>query len=243
MKAEANPLRDEIRRRYAEAATTAACGQRATDGPDDACFGTSLYDDLEDVPEGAGLASLGCGNPIAIADLTPGETVLDLGSGGGIDVLLSAKRVGPHGHAYGLDMTDEMLDLARHNAAEAGASNVTFLKGQIEAIPLPDESIDVIISNCVINLSTDKPAVFAEMHRVLRPGARIGISDVVSDNDLEPGVALERASRVGCLAGALTFDAYQHQLDDAGFTDVSITPTFEYGAGIHSATVRATKPG
>ena len=129
------PTPREIRRRYAEAATTAACGQRATDGPDDACFGTSLYDDLEGVPERAGLASLGCGNPIAIADLSPGETVLDLGSGGGIDVLLSAKRVGPTGHAYGLDMTDEMLDLAGHNAAEAGATNVTFLKGQIERSP------------------------------------------------------------------------------------------------------------
>ncbi len=156
------------------------------DGPPDACFGTALYDDLDGLPEGAGLASLGCGNPIAVADLAPGEMVLDLGSGGGIDVLLSAKRVGPTGHAYGLDMTDEMLDLARRNATEAGATNVTFLNGQIEQIPLPDASIDVIISNCVINLSTDKPAVFAEMQRVLRSGGRIGISDVVVDNDLDP---------------------------------------------------------
>ena len=242
MSTDTNSLRDEIRRRYAAAATTAAGGQQATDGPDDACFGTSLYDDLSGIPEGAGLASLGCGNPIAVADLVAGETVLDLGSGGGIDVLLSAKRVGPTGHAYGLDMTDEMLALARRNAAEAGASNVTFLKGQIEAIPLPDESVDVIISNCVINLSTDKPAVFAEMHRVLRPGGRIGISDVVADNNLDAGIIVERASRVGCLAGALTFDDYHHQLAHVGLVDIVITATFEYGAGIHSAIIRATKP-
>src|SRR3954453_7874944 len=196
MSIEAEALREEIRRRYADAAKTAAGGQQATDGPDDACLGTSLYDDLEGIPEGAGLASLGCGNPIAVADLAPGETVLDLGSGGGIDVLLSAKRVGPTGHAYGLDMTDEMLDLARRNAAEAGATNVTFLKGQIEQIPLPDAIVDVIISNCVINLSTDKPAVFAEMQRVLRNGGRVGIRDVVVDNDVDPAVIVEQAARI-----------------------------------------------
>ena len=196
MTTESDTLREEIRRRYADAATVAAGGQQAMDGPDEVCFGTSLYDDLDGVPERAGLASLGCGNPIAVADLAPGETVLDLGSGGGIDVLLSAKRVGPTGHTYGLDMTDEMLDLARRNAAEARASNVTFLKGQIEAIPLPDESVHVIISNCVINLSTDKPAVFAEMHRVLRPGGRIGVSDVLADNNLDPRIIVERASHV-----------------------------------------------
>jgi SAM-dependent methyltransferase len=242
MTTDADTLRDEIRRRYAAAATTAAGGQQATDGPDDACFGTSLYDDIDGLPEGAGLASLGCGNPIAVADLAPGEVVLDLGSGGGIDVLLSARRVGPTGHAYGLDMTEEMLALARRNAAEAGATNVTFLHGQIEQIPLPNTSIDVIISNCVINLSTDKPAVFGQMHRVLRGGGRIGVSDVVAENDLTPAVILERATRVGCLAGALTFDQYRHLLGAAGFADIVITSTFEFGEGIHSAIVRATKP-
>ncbi|HZX55413.1 MAG TPA: arsenite methyltransferase [Ilumatobacteraceae bacterium] len=241
MSIEAEALREEIRRRYADAAKTAAGGQQATDGPDDACLGTSLYDDLEGVPERAGLASLGCGNPIAVADLARGEVVLDLGSGGGIDVLLSARRVGPTGHAYGLDMTDEMIDLARHNATEAGATNVTFLRGQIEEIPLPDASIDVVVSNCVINLSTDKSAVFAEIHRVSRSGGRVGISDVVADDDLEPTVILERAERVGCLAGALTFDAYQRELAKVGFANVTVVPTHEYGEGIHSAIIRATK--
>lgn len=247
MTTESDTLREEIRRRYADAATVAAGGQQAMDGPADACFGTTLYDDLDDLddldglPEGAALASLGCGNPIAVADLAPGETVLDLGSGGGIDVLLSAKRVGPTGHAYGLDMTDEMLDLARRNATEAGATNVTFLKGQIEQIPLPDATIDVIISNCVINLSTDKPAVFAEMRRVLRTGGRIGISDVLVDNDLDPTVILEQAARIGCVAGALTFDAYQQQLSNAGFGEITVTSTHEFGKGLHSAIIRATK--
>jgi arsenite methyltransferase len=241
MTMESDTLRDEIRRRYAEAATVAANGRQATDGPDDACFGISLYDDLDGIPEGAGLASLGCGNPIAVADLAPGETVLDLGSGGGIDVLLSAKRVGPTGHAFGLDMTDEMLELARRNAAEVGATNVTFLRGQIEHIPLPEASIDVIISNCVINLSIDKPSVFAEMHRVLRDGGRIGISDVVADDDLDPSVIGERAMRVGCLAGALTFGAYRQHLADAGFGDIAITSTHDFGDGIHSAIIRAIR--
>ncbi|HEX3090672.1 MAG TPA: arsenite methyltransferase [Ilumatobacteraceae bacterium] len=239
MTAEADTLRDEIRRRYAEAANTAAGGQQATDGPPDACLGTSLYDDLDGIPEGAGLASLGCGNPIAVADLAPGETVLDLGSGGGIDVLFSAKRVGPSGHVYGLDMTDEMLELARRNATEADATNVTFLKGHIERIPLPDASIDVVISNCVVNLSTDKPSVFAEMHRVLRHGGRIGISDVVAADDVPPEEIGERAARVGCLAGAVTFDAYRRQLGDAGFDDITVASTHEFGDGIHSAIIRA----
>jgi arsenite methyltransferase len=241
MTTEPNALRDEIQRRYATAATTAARGQQATDGPEDACLGTILYDDLEGVPERAGLASLGCGNPVAVADLAAGETVLDLGSGGGIDVLLSARRVGPTGHVYGLDMTDEMLDLARRNAAEAGVANVTFLHGHIEQIPLADALIDVIISNCVINLSIDKPAVFAEMNRVLRPGGRIGISDVVADNDLAPADILERATRVGCIAGALTFDEYDDQLRHSGFSGITVKSTYEFGAGIHSAIVRATK--
>jgi len=241
MTIESDNLREEIRRRYADAATVATGGVQAMDGPADACFGTALYDDLDGIPEKAGLASLGCGNPIAVADLAPGEIVLDLGSGGGIDVLLSAKRVGATGHAYGLDMTDEMLDLARRNAAEAGATNVTFLRGQIEQIPLPDASIDVIISNCVINLSTDKPAVFAEMHRVLRGGGRIGISDIVVDNDLDPAVVLEQAARIGCVAGALTFDAYHRQLADAGFSAIAVTSTYVFGDGLHSAIIRASK--
>ncbi len=242
MTTESDTLRDEIRRRYADAAIVATGGQRATDGPDDACFGITQYDDLDGIPKRAGLASLGCGNPIAVAELTSGETVLDLGSGGGIDVLLSARRVGPTGHAYGLDMTDEMLDLARNNAAEAGATNVTFLKGHIEQIPLPDASIDVIISNCVINLSTDKPAVFAEMHRVLRPGGRIGVSDVVVDDDVDPAIVVDLATRVGCVAGALTFAGYQRQLDGAGFANITLTAVHEYCDGIHSAIVRASKP-
>ena len=242
MNVESDTLREQIRRRYADAANTAASGQQAMDGPADACLGTTLYDDLDGIPERAGLASLGCGNPIAVADLVAGEAVLDLGSGGGIDVLLSARRVGPTGHAYGLDMTDEMLDLARRNAIEAGAPNVTFLKGRIEQIPLPDASIDVIISNCVINLSTDKPAVFGEMQRVLRAGGRIGISDVVADNQLDPAAILESAARVGCLAGALTFDAYQQQLAAVGFAHITVSSTHDYGQGIHSAIIRATKP-
>jgi arsenite methyltransferase len=241
MTTEADSLRETIRRRYADAATVAAGGQQALDGPADACFGTALYDDLEGLPERAGLASLGCGNPIAVADLAAGETVLDLGSGGGIDVLLSARRVGPSGHAYGLDMTDEMLDLARRNAAEAGATNVTFLQGQIERIPLPDASVDVIISNCVINLSTDKPTVFAEIQRVLRRGGRIGISDVVVDNDLDPAVVAEQAARIGCVAGALTFDAYTEQLAAVGFANISVTATHDYGEGVHAAIIRAAK--
>jgi arsenite methyltransferase len=242
MTTEADSLREQIRRRYADAATVAAGGQQAMDGPAEACFGTSLYDDLDGIPEGAGLASLGCGNPIAVADLALGEIVLDLGSGGGIDVLLSAQRVGPYGHAYGLDMTDEMLALARRNATEAGATNVTFLKGQIEQIPLPDAAIDVIISNCVINLSTDKPAVFAEMQRVLRRGGRVGVSDVLVDEDLDPAVILEQAARIGCVAGALTFSDYRQQLASAGFTDITLTPTHDFGVGLHSVIIRATKP-
>jgi ubiquinone/menaquinone biosynthesis C-methylase UbiE len=187
-------------------------------------------------------ASLGCGNPLAVADLNDGETVLDLGSGGGIDVLLSARRVGPAGKAYGLDMTGEMLDLARRNAAQACVANAEFLQGHIEAIPLPDEAVDVIISNCVINLSGDKPAVFAESFRVLRPGGRFGVSDILAEDQLTPAERLERGRRVGCLAGVLSFTEYRDCLARAGFTGVTITPAHEVTPGLHSAIVRAIRP-
>jgi ubiquinone/menaquinone biosynthesis C-methylase UbiE len=177
-----------------------------------------------------------------VADLHEGETVLDLGSGGGIDVLLSARRVGPTGKAYGLDMTDEMLELARRNASEAGATNVEFLRGQIEDIPLPDASVDVVVSNCVINLSTDKAAVFASAYRVLRPGGRLGVSDVVAENHLSAGERAERGAWVGCIAGALSLAEYERGLTEAGFVDVDIAPTHQVADGMHSAIVRARKP-
>ena len=189
------------------------------------------------------LASLGCGNPTAVADLHEGERVLDLGSGGGIDVLLSAKRVGPSGRVFGLDMTDEMLDLARRNADEAGATNVEFLKGQIEAIPLPAGSIDVVISNCVVNLAADKPAVFREIARVLRPGGRIGITDIVAEDALTPTQRAERGSYVGCIAGALSFTEFESGLRDAGLTDVSLTPTHLVTDGMHSVIAQADQTG
>jgi SAM-dependent methyltransferase len=204
----------------------------------------TFYSDADraQLPDEAVLASLGCGNPIAVADLNPGERVLDLGSGGGIDVLLSAQRVGPTGRAIGLDMTDEMLALARRNAAEAKATNVEFLKGHIEAIPLPAESIDVVISNCVVNLAADKPAVFAEIARVLRPGGRIGITDIVADDALTPGEREERGSYAGCIAGALSISEFTDGLRSEGLTDVSVTPTHEAAPGMYSAIIRATKP-
>ncbi len=177
-----------------------------------------------------------------MAELGEGETVLDLGLGGGIDVLLSARRVGPTGKAYGLDMTDEMLDLARRNAAEAGAANAEFLKGHIEAVPLPDSSVDVVISNCVINLSVDKPAVLAEMHRVLRAGGRIGVSDVVAEDRLSPSERAERGSYVGCIAGCLSVGEYRDGLTAAGLTDISVTFTHPVADGLHAAIIRATKP-
>ncbi|GAB3414002.1 class I SAM-dependent methyltransferase [Flindersiella endophytica] len=207
-------------------------------------FGAGLYSKEEqaDLPAEALLASLGCGNPLAVAALNPGETVLDLGSGGGIDVLLSAKRVGPTGKAYGLDMTEEMLALANANKAKAGATNVDFLKGEIESIPLPEATVDVVISNCVINLSVDKPAVFAETFRVLKPGGRIGVSDVVAEDRLTPADRAERGPYVGCIAGALSISEYRQGLTAAGFADVEIEPTHEVADGLHSAIVRATKP-
>jgi arsenite methyltransferase len=199
-------------------------------------------EDRDALPETAVLASLGCGNPIAVAELRPGEVVLDLGSGGGIDVLPSARRVGPAGKAYGLDMTEEMLALARRNAAQAGATNVEFLKGHIEAIPLPAETVDVVISNCVINLSVDKPAVFAETFRVLRPGGRLGVSDIVAEDHLTPEQRAERGSYVGCIAGALSQTEYETQLAEAGFSEVSVTFTHQVGDGIQSAIIKATRP-
>ena len=198
--------------------------------------------ELAGLPRAAVTASLGCGNPTAVAELRAGERVLDLGSGGGIDVLLSAKRVGATGKAFGVDMTDEMLALARANAAAAGATNVEFLKGRIEAVPLPDASVEVVISNCVVNLSVDKPAVLAEMFRVLAPGGRIGVTDIVADNALTPAEHAERGSYAGCIAGALSFDEFERGLVDAGFTDVTITATHQAAPGLHAAIIRGTKP-
>jgi arsenite methyltransferase len=254
-------LREQVRARYAAAALKltgaqggCGCGQPADCGCDSGCcgpaateepgIGAGLYAQLDrdQLPDAAVLASLGCGNPTAVAELHQGEVVLDLGSGGGIDVLLSAKRVGPSGKAYGLDMTEEMLALARANAAEAGASNVEFLKGQIEAIPLPAGTVDVVISNCVVNLSTDKPAVFAETFRVLKPGGRIGITDVVAEDRLSAEDRVERGAWVGCIAGALSRAEYEAQLAAAGFTGVSVSFTHQVGDGLHSAVVKATRP-
>jgi SAM-dependent methyltransferase len=210
----------------------------------DEAFGAGLYsaDERDELPAAAVAASLGCGNPLAVADLRPGERVLDLGSGGGIDVLLSARRVGATGFAYGVDMTGEMLDLARANAVKAGAANVEFVKGTIEDVPLPDGAVDVVISNCVINLSVDKPAVLREMFRVLAPGGRIGISDVVAEDQLTPADRAERGSYVGCIAGALSRSEYLDGLAAAGFTDAEVTFTHDAAPGMHSAIVRATKP-
>jgi arsenite methyltransferase len=244
-------LREAVRARYAAAAeavtggTAASCCSPAAEAIEvDENFGAGRYDTAtaEELPQEALLASLGCGNPIAVADLHEGERVLDLGSGGGIDVLLSAKRVGASGFAYGVDMTDEMLELARANAAKAGAINVEFRKGTIEDLPLEDASVDVVISNCVVNLSTDKPAVLAETFRVLTAGGRIGISDVVAEDDLSPAQRAERGSYVGCIAGALSRSEYLQGLAAAGFADASVDFTHEVAPGLHGAIVRATKP-
>jgi arsenite methyltransferase len=240
-------IHETVREHYANAAIrvlegSPCCGEGGCGV--DASAGPALYSALErdELPEAAVLASLGCGNPIAVADLHPGERVLDLGSGGGIDVLLSARRVGPTGRAFGLDMTDEMLALAARNAAEAGLSNVEFLKGTIEAIPLPAASIDVVISNCVVNLAADKPAVFREIARVLRPGGRIGITDIVADDDLSPADRAERGSYAGCIAGALSFSGFREGLRAVGLDEIEITPTNRAAPGMHSAIVKATKP-
>jgi arsenite methyltransferase len=250
MSATADELREEVRRRYAESAravtegTSDGCGSGACCGDGNApVFGELLYDaeQRRDLPEAATLASLGCGNPTAVAELREGEVVLDLGSGGGIDVILSAKRVGPTGVAYGLDMTDEMLALAQRNARAAGVTNVHFLKGVIEQVPLPAQSIDVVISNCVINLSVDKPAVLTEIARVLRPGGRIGISDVVAEDRLSPEERAARGSYVGCVAGALSKGEYEAGLEAAGFEEISVTFTHAVADGMHGAIVKAVK--
>lgn len=249
----ADELREEVRGRYAQSARavtegTGDCGcgsgSCCADGESEAAmFGEALYDAEQrgELPAATTLASLGCGNPTAIAELREGEAVLDLGSGGGIDVILSAKRIGPTGVAYGLDMTDEMLALARRNVAEAGVSNVHFLKGVIEQIPLPAESIDVVISNCVINLSVDKPAVLTEIARVLKPGGRIGISDVVAEDRLTPDQRAERGSYVGCIAGALSNSEYEAGLEAAGFAQISVEFTHQVADGMHAAIVKAVK--
>ncbi len=244
-------LREEVRRRYAESALavtepggSCGCGPGSCCSDENAAsFGEALYeaDQRGELPDAAVLASLGCGNPTAVADLHEGEVVLDLGSGGGIDVILSAKRVGPTGTAYGLDMTDEMLALAQQNARDAGVTNVHFLKGVIEEIPLPAESVDVVISNCVINLSVDKAAVLTEIARVLKPGGRVGVSDIVAEDRLAAKERGERGSYVGCIAGALSKSEYVSGLEAAGFADVSVDFTHEVADGMHGTIVKARK--
>jgi arsenite methyltransferase len=249
----ADELREQVRHRYAESASAVMDGRKGSCCDSDGCcagaasepanLGEALYDAEQrgELPDAAVLASLGCGNPVAVADLREGETVLDLGSGGGIDVILSAKRVGGAGIAYGLDMTDEMLALARRNAQESGIRNAVFLKGVIEAIPLPANSVDVVISNCVINLSIDKPAVLTEIARVLKPGGRIGVSDIVADNQLSATERANRGSYVGCIAGALSKEEYEAGLEAAGFDRISVEFTQDVTDGMHSAIIKATK--
>ncbi|WP_199423185.1 arsenite methyltransferase [Actinotalea solisilvae] len=247
-------IREQVRARYALAAVQGTGDAGCCGGSDGCCdgtdvvvderFGAGLYgaEDAAAVPAEALAASLGCGNPLVVAELREGERVLDLGSGGGIDVLLSARRVGESGFAYGVDMTDEMLELARANAERAGATNVEFRKGTIEDLPLDDATVDVVVSNCVVNLSTDKPAVLAEAFRVLVPGGRVGISDVVAEDHLTPAQRAERGSYVGCIAGALSRTEYLEGLAAAGFVDAVVEPTHAVADGMHGAIVRARKP-
>jgi SAM-dependent methyltransferase len=253
MPADSDALREDIRARYAEAARSVSTGDVSGCGSGSCCasvdddatkFGEALYDAEQraGLPAGAATASLGCGNPTAVAELREGETVLDLGSGGGIDVLLSARRVGPTGVVYGLDMTEEMLALAQRNKGEAGATNVHFLRGEIENVPLPGESVDVVISNCVINLSTDKAKVLREIARVLKPGGRVGVSDVVAEDRLSPDERAARGAWVGCIAGALSVSEYVAGLEEAGLANVELTYTHEVADGMHGAIVRAVKP-
>jgi SAM-dependent methyltransferase len=255
-------LKATVRERYGQTARAVSGGEKSSCCSSSCCGGSAedpitsnLYSDAETatLPEKAVLASLGCGNPTALAELHPGDVVLDLGSGGGIDVLLSAKRVGPAGKAYGLDMTDEMLALARENARKAGAENVEFLKGEIEAIPLPDDSVDVIISNCVINLSADKGQVLREAFRVLKPGGRFAVSDVVVRGELPEDVRRSMELWVGCVAGALAEDEYHKLLHAAGFESIGIEPTRTYefedakafleGTGLDADAVAGTVAG
>jgi SAM-dependent methyltransferase len=240
--AELSDIRDSVRERYAAAAKEAGSGC-CSPADDTGVFGGTLYDSRtrKDVPEAAINASLGCGVPTAVADLQPGETVLDLGSGAGADVLISARRVAPGGKAIGLDMTDEMLVLARENAAAAGVENVEFVKGYLEAMPLGDASVDVVISNCVVNLSGDKPAVFAEAARVLRPGGRFAISDVIADPDMDDATKADMAAWTGCIAGALTEDEFRVHLESAGFAEVEIKRTHSVHEHASSAIIRARK--
>jgi SAM-dependent methyltransferase len=237
-------IREVVRDKYAEAATRAADGESSCGCGPQGVFGAALYGaDAEGAPTAAVEASLGCGVPTAVADLREGETVLDLGSGAGADVLISARRVGQTGKAIGLDMTDEMLDVARANAAAAGVENVEFVKGYIEEIPLADASVDVVISNCVINLAADKRKVLAEAARVLRPGGRFAVSDVIADPDMDAATRADMSAYTGCIAGALTEAEYRAALDAAGLTDVEIRETHRVHASAGSAIVRARKPG
>jgi arsenite methyltransferase len=260
----AGTIREAVRERYADAARQAARGAfeeaRETEadagccGPGSGCgsgtaaadrsFGAALYsDEAEGAPAAAVKASLGCGVPTAVADLHEGETVLDLGSGAGADVLISARRVGPSGRAIGLDMTDEMLDLARRNAAEAGVDNVEFVKGYLEEMPLEDQSVDVVISNCVINLSADKRRVLREAARVLRPGGRFAVSDIIADDDMEPATRADMQQWTGCIAGALTRAEFEATLANAGFVDLELRETHRVHPHAGSAIIRASKPG
>ncbi len=260
-------VREAVRERYAAAAASASrgfyeearsaeasccgaeqgcgCSTSSDPGSEAGAFGAELYHDrqTEGAPQAAIAASLGCGVPTAVAELRAGETVLDLGSGAGVDVLLSARRVGPGGKVYGLDMTEEMLALARRNVEEAGVANVELLKGYIEAIPLPASTVDVVISNCVVNLSPDKPAVLGEVFRVLKPGGRLGISDVVAEDHLTPADRAERGTVADCIGGALSIHEYESLLAQSGFRDVTVTVTHAVADGMHGAIVQARKPG
>jgi arsenite methyltransferase len=241
----ADQVRETVRERYAAAAKAAATGSQdpcCSPADDGGVFGSALYTETDGVPEGALSASLGCGVPTAVADLREGEVVLDLGSGAGADVLISARRVGPTGKAIGLDMTDEMLELARHNATEAGVKNVELLNGYIEDMPLADDTVHVVISNCVINLSGNKAAVIREAHRVLRPGGRFAVSDVIADADMDDQTRADMAAWTGCIAGALTRREFETALNDAGFQDIEIRETHRVHKHAASAIIRARKP-
>src|SRR5438093_4672624 len=241
-------IKETVKEKYAEAALRVLDGGNSCCGASSSCgtadpITSALYNEKQaaQIPEEALKASLGCGNPTALAELCPGEVVLDLGSGGGLDVLLSARRVGPAGKAYGLDMTDEMLELARENQRKAGVTNVEFLKGEIEKVPLPPRSVDVVISNCVINLSADKGQVLREAFRVLKPGGRFAVSDIVHRGEVADAIRREMEQKIGCVAGALEENEYRGLLRDAGFESIDIEPTREHGAGYFSAFIRATK--